>query len=310
MRLPTLVLMATCALAPRGNAQPTSVAPLVLFLPASARATAMGNAWVAGRDEVAVFYNPAQIAPVVGATAGFARYGSNGTRATLTGATTVNWLNLGWGVEAVKFNVRNAAAYPFSPVELTREHSSEGSREALSLVLGAGGSFLVKGFRTGIGVKYAEDRVANQAFGVGVFGLPSILNGVLLGDIGVSRAFLSGTAALTVQHIGDPHPETRPMQETLGWARQMQAKQLDLGFAVQVAERDRSLYGGGGMEVGYGWIEGWSATVRAGARRMETTAQRPMSVGGTLNADHLVLDYALEFFEGSRYAHHVSIRWR
>ena len=64
------------------------------------------------------------------------------------------------------------------------------------------------------------------------------------------------------------------------------------------------------MEIGYGWIEGWSAAVRAGVRRTETAAQRPVSAGGTLNADHLAIDYALELFEGSRYAHHVSLRWR
>lgn len=261
----------------------------------------MGNAWVAGRDESAVFYNPAQIAPVVGASAGFTSYGGDAMLATLTGAATVNWLNLGWGVEAVKYSVRNSVSYPFAPAELTRP----GSRDALSVVLGAGGSFLVKGFRTGIGVKYAEDRVAG-----GGTGGRSILNGVMLADVGIARALLSGTAALTVQHIGDPSRDDRPLQETLGWTRQMQAKQFDLGFAAQVTERNRSVYAGGGVEAGYGWIEGWSAVVRAGARRTETPAQRPMGIGGTLNADHLALDYALEFFEGSRYAHHVSIRWR
>jgi hypothetical protein len=35
-----------------------------------------------------------------------------------------------------------------------------------------------------------------------------------------------------------------------------------------------------------------------------------MTIGGTLNADRLSLDYALEFFEGNRYAHHISVRWR
>lgn len=306
MRFPSLLLAAACLLAPHLHAQSIPPAPLVLFLPTSTRATGMGNAWVAGRDEYAVFYNPAQIQPVVGAGVGFTSYGGDAMVATLTGAATVNWLNLGWGVEAVKYSVRSGRAYPFAPAELTRS----GPRSASSLSLGAGGSFLVKGFRAGVGVKYAEDRIAAEDFVGGSLAQSSIVNGVVLADIGISKPLLSGTAAFTVQHIGDPSRDDRPLQETLGWARQMQAKQLDLGFAAQVTERDRSVYAAGGVEVGYGWIEGWSAAARVGARRMETTAQRPVSIGGTLNADHLALDYALEFFEGSRYAHHVSIRWR
>ena len=307
MRISAVLLLGTLAFAPDAHAQASDASPLVLFLPASARATGLGNAAVAIRDEYAVFYNPAQINTGQGALAGFTSYGGDAMLATLTGATTVNWLTLGWGVEAVKYSVGVANPYPFAPAELTRP----GSRDALSLVLGAGGNFLVKGFRAGIGVKYVEDRVAGGGLaGAGRIGVPAILNGLLLADVGVSHSLLSGQAALSVQHIGDPGRSDRPMQETLGWARQMQARQLDLGFAAQVTERNRSVYAGGGVEVGYGWIEGWSAALRAGARRTETTAQRPVSVGGTLNADHLVVDYALEFFERSGYAHHVSLRWR
>jgi hypothetical protein len=263
----------------------------------------MGNAWVAGRDESSVFYNPAQIAPTTGFGGTFARYGSNGTSGTLANAVTINWLTLGWGVQVVELKARADATYPFTPADLVQP----GTRDAQSLVATAGANFLVKKFRAGVGVKYAEDRVDGIA---GSTPSPPVLNGLLLADVGVSHSLLSGTVALAAQNLGDASRLTLPRQTTLGWARQMQARQVDLAFAAQVSERNRWIGGGGGVEVGYGWIDGWSAALRAGARRTETAAQRPVALGGTLNADHLSLDYALELFEHSSYAHHISIRWR
>lgn len=302
MDLRSTLVALVLATAVTARAQAPAAGPLVLLLPVTARATAMGNAWVAGRDESSVFSNPAQINPTAGFGGTFARYASGGTSAAIASATVVNWLTLGWGVEVVDFKARTDAAYPFAPGDVARG----GSRDAQSLVATAGGSFLVKKFRVGLGAKYAEDRVD----GVPSLGTPSILKGVLLGDAGISHSLLSGTAALAVQNIGDDSRIALPIQTTLGWARQMVAQQLDLAFAAQVSERNKWIGGGGGVEVGYGWIEGWSAALRAGLRRPETSAQRPVSLGAGLSADHLGLDYALELFEGSRYAHHISLRWR
>jgi hypothetical protein len=302
MHFRSTCLALALAIAGTARAQAPAAGPLVLLLPGTARATAMGNAWVAGRDESSVFSNPAQINPTPGFGGTFARYGSGGTSAMIASATVLNWLTLGWGVEAVDFKARTDASYPFTPGDVARG----GSRDAQSLLASAGGSFLVKKFRVGLGAKYAEDRVD----GVPSLGAPSILKGVLLGDVGVAHPLLSGTAALAVQNFGDDSRIPLPIQTTLGWARQMQAQQLDLAFAAQVSERNRWIGAGGGVELGYGWIEGWSTALRAGLRRPETSAQRPVSLGAGLSADHLGVDYALELFEGSRYAHHFSLRWR
>jgi len=270
----------------------------------------MGNAWVAGRDETSVFYNPAQINPTTGFGGRVVRYGSNGTLGTLASAVTLNWLTLGWGVQAIEFKARALSPYPYAPAEVV----PPGTRDAQSLEVVAGGNFLIKKFRAGVGLKYAEDRVDALPNPIAAAPLsylaPSIQNGVLLGDVGVSHSLFSGTAALAVQNIGDNSHIKVPIQTTLGWARQMQAKQLDLAFAAEVFARRQWVGVGGGVEAGYGWIEGWSAAIRAGARRPETAAQKPVAVGATLNADHLSLDYALEFFDRSRFANHISIRWR
>ena len=310
MRHFLLAVASACALASSATAQAPATGPLVLLLPSNTRATGMGNAWVAGRDETSVFYNPAQINPTTGFGGRVVRYGSDALLGTLANAVTINWLTLGWGVQLVEFKALANSAYPYTPSELTQD----GTRDAQSLVVGAGGNFLIKKFRVGVGMKYAEDRVEAAINPIAAAPLsyiaPAIRKGVLLGDLGVSHALLSGTAAFAVQNIGDDSRVTLPIQTTLGWARQMQAQQLDLAFAAQLSARRDWVGGGGGVEMGWGWIEGWSAAVRAGAHRTETAAQKPVAMGATLNADHLSLDYALEFFEGSRYAHHISLRWR
>lgn len=304
MRITLRIAAAACLLASNARAQAPAAGPLVLLLPASTRAAGMGNAWVAARDDAAIFYNPALINPTNGFLTTFVRYASNGTMGMLSNAMSVGTLNLGWGVEVLEFKARSDALYPFMPADITRS----GTRDALSLSANAGANFTFRGFKAGLGMKYAEDRVDGLVGSSGV--TPPIRKGVLLGDFGLSHPFMSGTAALAVQNMGDDSRINLPIQTTLGYARGLSTSQLDFAFAADVSERNRWIGGGGGAEVGYGWIEGWSAALRAGMRRPETSAQRPLSLGGTLNADHFSIDYALEFFEHSGYAHHVSLRWR
>jgi len=294
------LLLATGASA-QGAAPPAG--PLVLLLPTSTRATGLGNAWVAGRDDYSMFYNPAQINQTNGIGGSFTRYGANGTLGVLTGGVTVGPLTYGWGVSLVEYKARSTSSYPFAPTELT----SNGTRDALSVAAVAGANYTLKGFRLGVGTTYAEDRVAADAPSAKA----AIHEAFLLGNVGVSHSLWGGTAALAVANIGDRSTtRTSPTQTALGWNRQMQAGEFDLGFATQLSVRNGWLGAAGGAEIGYGWIEGWSAVIRSGARRTETPAQRPVSFGGTLNADRLAFDYAVEFFEGNRQAHHISVRWR
>jgi hypothetical protein len=277
--------------------------PIVLLLPTSARLTGLGNAGVSMRDDYAVFYNPALINQSNGIGGSFTRYGSNGTRGALTSGATVGPLNYGWGVSLVDFRARNGSSYPFSPTELT----SSGTRDALSVNAAAGANFTYKGFRTGLGVNFTDDRVAA---GIGAANEARHEN-YLLGNLGVSHPLWQGTAALALTNITDRNTSRHvPTQIALGWNRLAQVGQFDVSWTTQLSERDRRLGAAAGAELGYGWIEGWSAVLRAGAHREDYAGQRPLAIGGTLNADRLTFDYALEFFEGNRYAHHIAVRWR
>jgi hypothetical protein len=277
--------------------------PLVLLLPTSARLTGVGNAGVSMRDDYAVFYNPALIGPSNGIGGSFTRYGSNGTLGALASGAAVGPLNYGWGVSLVEFKARNGSSYPFSPTELT----STGTREALSVNAAAGANFNYKGFRTGLGVNFTDDRVAGGTGAVS----DARHESYVLGNLGVSHPLWQGTAALALTNITDRNTSRHvPTQIALGWNRLEQVGQFDVSWTTQVSERDRRLGAAAGAELGYGWIEGWSAIIRAGAHREDYAGQRPVTIGGTLNADRLTFDYALEFFEGNRYAHHISVRWR
>lgn len=288
------------------HAQAPAEGPLVLLLPVSARAIGLGNASV--RDDYAIFYNPARITPTNGIGATFARYSSNGTFGALASAVNVGPLNFGWGVELVQFRARLSSAYPYFPEELV----STGARSALSLAAMAGAEYTYKGFNLGLGVKFAEDRVEGiyPSFLSSPAGASSFQHTRLLADVGTTHALLGGTAEFAVQNIGDRSAFGLPTTTKLGFARNVNTDQLDFAFAADVLERGKWIGGGGGAEVGWGWIEGFSAALRVGARRAEADGQKPLAVGATLNADRLSLDYALEFFDGNRYAHHIAFRWR
>jgi hypothetical protein len=302
-------LLSLSAAVPAGG-QATGTAPLALNLPLSTRAAALGNAGVTGRDDDVLFYNPAQLA---GSRGGFnttvARYGSSATLGALTASFTGGPLTLGWGVQAIAYSTAPDTPYPFTPRVLT----NAGAVEALSLVAAVGGAMTFKGFKIGIAGKYAEDRLSSQVGVVGAAGYRE--HGTFLADVGVSHPLVGGVAGLAVQNIGRGWTDGSqkvdvPLQGSLGWSITQQAGQLDLGFATQVTARQGWLSPGGGVEIGYGWIEGYSAVLRAGIRRPESNAERPFGFGGTFNADRLSLDYAMQFLDGMRTVNRLTVRWR
>src|SRR3954470_17531233 len=80
-------------------AQAPPAAPLILQLPATARAMALGDAWVTGRDSEVIFYNPAQIigaSRTFGVTFGRPGPGSTSLAAASSYAAGKYSLTLGW----------------------------------------------------------------------------------------------------------------------------------------------------------------------------------------------------------------------
>jgi hypothetical protein len=314
MRLRSVVPILALALASRAGAQAPSAGPVILLVPASTRAIPLGNAWITGRDQDVVFYNPAQM---IGARSDFAitaaRYGGAGTLAQVAGVYSAGpaSMTLGWGVQLLGFQPSlpngdpHTSSYLYVPADLL----AKGDNDAFSLLTAFGGAMVYKTVRIGLTAKYATDRIMGAGAGAG------LRRDAFLGDVGIARNLLSGVAGLTLQNVSlggvpsDRHVDT-PKQYALGWSRSLSTDQFDFAFAGQVTARDKWIAPGGGIEMGYGWIEGYSVAVRAGARKPETNSEKPVAVGATINADHLTLEYALQFFDGGRTANRVTLRWR
>lgn len=292
-------------------AQAPPTGPLVLHVPASARTAALGNAWVAGRDGDVVFHNPAQL---IGTRPGFdvsvTRLGPAGTMTSIGSVFAAGkWsLTFGWGAQLLGFNADAATGYPYSPDLLL----AEGSRSGTSALVTAGAAVLVKKFRIGVSAKYASDIAATSASML----LPIRANqDVLLADVGVARNLFGGAAALAVQNIGKHSHDNGgylpiPRQIALGWSTARGIGPLDLGIFTQVTGRKSWVAPAAGLEVGYSWIEGYTVVLRAGARRPETAAEKPMALGAALTVDRLTVEYAVRFFDGGRSANGVTLRWR
>lgn len=281
-------------------AQAPVAGPVILRVPASARTAALGNAWVAGRDQDVIFHNPAQL---IGTRSTFdisiTRLGPASTMTSIGSVFAAGkWsATFGLGAQILGFDADAVNTYPFSPDVLL----AEGSRTGTSTLLTGGAATLIKGFRVGIAAKYVSETAANG---------PAVLNPVrvnehaLLFDAGIARNLLGGAAAIAVQHIRSAK------QFSFGWSRVRQAGPLDLALFTQVGIRKAWTTPAAGLEVGYGWIEGYNVALRVGGKRSETAAEKPLALGLAINADRLVLEYAVRFFDGGRTANGVTIRWR
>jgi hypothetical protein len=288
-------------------AQAPPTAPLVLTLPSSARVTALGGAWVAGRDQDVIFHNPAQL---IGARTDFsvtgARYGEHADMASITSVYAAGKMSftLGWGVQVVNF--RNVGGVtPFTVDALRQEESLLHARptvDSQSAVATLGGAILYKGFRIGVAGKYAADRT-------------EINHSAWLADVGVARNLWGGAIAVAMQNIGktrldDGLGAKLPRQVALGYSKNQSAGPLDLAIFTQVSRRSDWTSGAAGLEAGYSWIEGYSFALRAGVRRPDTKSEKPLAFGAAFTGDRLTLEYALQMFDNSKRSHVVTIRWR
>lgn len=271
-------------LIPATAAAQTFDLPPVLSAPVSARVAALGNAWVAGRDQDVVFSNPAQLVgvrPDFGVSVGhLGRDRSMGTMASTYAAGKLSF-TLGWGGALLA----NGDARPPS---------------ALGVVAGA---VTYKGFRAGASGKYVSDnqsRATRHAW---------------LGDIGIARNLFGGVIGGALQNVGfgDSSRAERvkiPKQVSVGWSTVKQAGPLEVGVFTQLARRKDHTAPAAGVEVGYGWIEGYLVTLRAGARRPVISGEGRASLGAALTADRLTIEYALQGFDERHRAHWVTVRWR
>jgi hypothetical protein len=305
-----LAIAASTPLAAQVNAPPAG--PLALLLPASARPAALGNAWVAGRDEYSVFYNPATAGTTAWANATYGGYGSQAFSLSTVAGAVFGPTTMAWGAHYVNFSVpRSYATYPYVPADLARTGEADNS----SLVALVAARIVYKGFNVGAALKYAQDVAPQETSASSLLRLPARGSATLL-DLGTSHALWTGVAGLALQNIAEPYTLGNrevevPTQLALGWTKLRTLGVFDFGFAGQATLRRHGWVGvGGGVDLGYGWIEGITVGVRLGARRTETEDEEPLTLGATVNVDRFSVEYGLGSFSGGNSAHRFTMRVR
>jgi hypothetical protein len=272
-------------------------APTVLQLPATPRAATQGA--VAGsRDVESIFGNPAMVGYATGTVVGFGRYDA-ATHLSLANASSLGTFNVGIGAQYL---------YAFSQndqVPLWSYSLHVGGHLPVSSAVGALAlATTIRGMRAGATFKYVEQRHG------------SLRDGVPALDLGLAKDISRYNVGLTVQNIGAGiHFPTSSAQLPLRVSAGIAGYGFILGPFDVNGTAGASVLPDGlvlpavGMELGYVPLEGYNFVVRAGIRRPELRAQRPVTVGASASLDRFALEYALEDWVGGA-THRLALRVR
>ena len=282
--------------------RPLEKGPIILELPASTRAQALGDAY-GGQDADAVFYHPALL-PTTGIGGSLQRYGQGGTLITLSGATA--WWDgaVSVGLQTLEFGAASARTD-----ELLRDEGSlavQGDVAAAEFVASFGyAKEVVEGVRLGAVGKVLGQRLA------GTRGTSVAL------DVGASTDLGPVTLALSAQNLGnslDGGTRDLPLAQrvTVGaFTGRTPVGPLDVGAAARIT-RDGSgdVLPGGGLEVAWWPVFGRTFIARIGARRVVDGVGSPLTFGGGFAGDRIRLDYAYQGFDSVDGAHRFGLSFR
>jgi hypothetical protein len=304
-RRTALVMFGSVCLAISAHAQSDHYAPLVLELPASAHAQALGDAYFTARDQDVLFYNPAQLVIARGMGVDVGRYGSTATIGSVSSITALGEGGVGIGVQWLGYDG------PFRGPVAARELGVRGPVAASDLVATIAGAALFHDFRIGVGAKYLSEEL-----GGGRGGAPAFDVGITH-ELGLRHQYLVSLAA---QNIG---PSLRvadvvtplPRRISLGvGTTTIDEGPIDLRFVGSVSLlSDWSVAPAAGAEAEFMWLEGYSITARAGIKRADRLAGESSrgtgTVGAGLTVDRVSLDYAFADESGVP-VHRIGLRLR
>jgi hypothetical protein len=312
----TLLLPFACAMA---NAQAPRVqmsepGPIVLRLPGSARALAMGGAYPGfGPDADAIFYNPALLQSVTGLSTAAQLYGSSSRLYTFSGA---NGTGFGVGVQFLDYQVFGPGSSIGSPFGLSDDAGSGTAGQGeFNATLGYMRPFFGR-LRVGVAAKWARHLGDDESAGIAAFDLGSSYNPFNWLNLSLSVQNVAGSLKLDATEYDPPtrvalHATTRTT--TMG--------PLDLSLAGRVnGGPDEDVSGGLGAEVSYWPFSGLTFALRGGARigtgkydalhLAEPIEEMPFTLGGGVSWGRVSLDYALDPYRNAADAHRIGLRVR
>ena len=287
------------AIASTAAAQTTSYGPVILRMPASARILAMGDIGVAGRDDDVIFYNPAQLFVARGTSFSLARLSESTRGGTMSTVLRLGPGGVGFGVSYLEYQAP-PLSYPVRPIDILARNSALGT-SALGAV---GYAQVYRGFRFGASAKFAMDAIELERFEN------------IFADAGIARDFGRYTAALAVQNISNGMTRgvqdiDPPMLATLGVATSRIVGPLDVVASAGVsASEEDDITAGGGAEVAWGWISGYSIQGRAGIHQARQGGDTELMAGVGLIADRMAIDITAHRITENRMAWRAGIRIR
>jgi hypothetical protein len=303
-RLAVVAAFAACLIPPGAHAQASGSPVPLLELPASTRALALGNAFVAaGKDEAAVFYNPAQLATIAKLCAGLSvqQWFLGQTVAAAAAATRV-WR----GTAAVGLQVLD-----YGSSERSFDDPSGGIGQPSGSTISAGdyvASFAygiaMRSVRVGATAKYVNQRLVDESGGTGAV------------DVGAAFDVKGVTIGASLQNVGGDFSlagdrRSLPQIVRVGAAVPLHGVgPVDVLGTIELTHADGETEPFGGFEVEYEAPGGVTILGRVGALDRPTGADiSPVSFGGGLRALHFALDYAYEGSPVFGAMHRVGVRW-
>ncbi|HSJ14442.1 MAG TPA: hypothetical protein VK939_08500 [Longimicrobiales bacterium] len=302
LRLLALALPALLPPSPIGAQIPETL-PLVLTLPGSTRALALGGAYPIGQTgSDAIFYNPANGDRLRGASLAVQWAGSESTLYTLSAAT--DWFGgaLAFGMMALDYHAGEAAglAIPAAAPANLLAGGTTAISERSALVAYAR---RIRGVRLAATGRLIEQR------------LPDERNRTAAADLAAAYDFGPAVAGLAVQNLG-PGMEVHGEDTALPLGVRFDASTdsyplgpLDVSLAARVTwVRAGDVVPGAGIELGYWPVAGRTFFARGGIARA-LDGEDPFTAGAGFSGDKLSVDYAWAGFEAGP-VHRVSVRWR
>jgi hypothetical protein len=285
--------------------------PIVLGLPASTRALALGNSFGLGsQDSDALFYQPGLLNGAQGFSGSIQRYGSSSTLATfsvgrswLSGGVVLGIQQLSYGADATQPILGHDLLELSADIGSLRENGDVGVSE---LVVSAGYGRTIKGVQMGLVGKFIDERFGSLKSATGAI------------DLGAAASPGPVTVAFAVQNLGPAmtiggEEIPLPLRFALGASTDRKpVGPLDLSASSAVSYRvEGDVIPSVGLEVAYWPVTGRTFVGRLGYRHLpREQSGSPVTFGGAFMGDDIILDYAYEGFDSGSPSHRFSLGWR
>ncbi len=291
------------------SAQGGRTGAIVLELPASARALALGGAFVAlGADDAALFYNASQLATIEGRAASMSvqPYIEGSTLGAASVAFRVGVGTFGVGVQMLSYGGADEFVCDDS-TGCERGEATGRTVSASDLALSVGYGLMVRFLRVGMAAKYVRQSLADASGGA-----PAV-------DLGAAIDVWRGaTVAVAIQNVGPslktanssaPLPRLVRFGAALPWRG---VGPFDVLGTVEVAQfRTGDVVPLGGAELTWTSANGLALSARLGAlARTTDAATSPLSFGAGVRGQQFALDYAYQSFDALAVTtHRFGLRW-